>query len=482
MLFEKIHIYIQESKFSLILLKVLTYSFYVGYLALSGNLNIALIVTPAIFLFYNFSYRIKLLLMCIFAVLDFKFAFNSKNLFSRLNFIDDFINTTGDITYSYLSPVIIILAIGGIYFLAQILLKLRNVKTYLQIPFFFFVLYLFNYIFIKFEGKYDVTSFFINGIITYIASKIWVIYLLAIELKFKKTDTLDLIGGVAFPLVFFRETFNLSGYEEQDREVQSRLYLKACLISIGAILGYFVVAQTLYQFSSFENTISIANKFAVKLECSQASSYSASKLISMTRLNAWACFFSSNFLVGFVKVYLLNSLVMVLPMLLLGFNLSLPFSNVLRARSWSSFFSSLFYYYSLIVNRVFVTEIYKFFLDISKKRNEIIRFASTFIGVILCGYCYHMFRDFSLLYKNLKVNIFDLIFRVPVLIYFESLAFLSAFSGLRFFNKTKLTNKLGVLEPFFYVFIFILMRIFFSNYQLGIPVENQYNYILKLLY
>lgn len=294
-------------------------------------------------------------------------------------------------------------------------------------------------------------------LVTFLFSKkIWILYLAKITSNYLNTVNLkEYLINLFNYSPFYRENFRLESYIEQSENENIKLYVQSFLSVLFAIAYFF--------FMKFLSPEFFITELAV---CPGQVSYQY-YLQNITD-NYFTCFTISSFLKGIIKHLFIDTLLLVIPGHLVGLHFRLPFGNFLKAKSFPELLSQTMYYYTLVINRIFIWEISKYLrLKSRKVSTALITFVSVFVG----GLFFHLNRDLNYIVVFNK-NYYGSLLEGPLLYFF----LLSIFMTLKF----KLF-KLNFLNVLIWLFMLLIVRSLNTYYFLE-PLTFKIQYLMKALF
>lgn len=456
--------------------KLAVFPIYLLYLYLSNNLFITLAALPLIFLLFNISanWKKRMLILCF--LFDSKFSSLIITPFKIFSFNDYFFinHPNASSLLNLLSPLLIFTALVILFSLSWALSKLRNFKTYTTIVFFPLLIYLLIRLFSFSLNDNALLAFSLGFIVSVIAKKIWIVYLLALELgQNKKIEPLNILAGFALPGANFREHFSLQGYQSKETDDSFWAGIKYSFIFVVIIVIFSELTYTYYPFLK-------SGSFRITLPCRiDDFSVPINNLSLFRRSYLWGCFLQNEFGYGIIKHVLIDSMIFFIAPLMMGYRLSLPYRNFFKAKDWNNLMSRMFYFYSLIIYRIFIIEIHKLLLDLFKKRNTFFNPIATFLGVAIGGLIYHFVKDFIYILYFEKVAASGIYFSSKMQSYFLMTATLCALSTIDVVKKLFKGKVLLVI----FLIVFLIGRSFYSSSRrdpnIKVNIENL-KYLLGL--
>lgn len=428
-------------------------------------------------MFFDLTLKSKIIVTVLFFCFDYKYSYTLFNSSFNFTSVDLFFNRYEHLEYIYSTPIIAFMFLVSMVYLAKILVWLRQIKTYLTIPFFVGLLFILMKLLVVAIDQNNYLGFFVVAWVGLVSKKMWIVFLLALEAQHGKVGWLESFGGVAVPAAAFREKFKLEEYHLPSQDN----YWLGVKLSILFIILYCVYFQFQYQINGIFNSFSIINPYSLNLACKNIV-FGEIWNISPGRAlgKELACYFTQGVFGGIVKHILLDSMIFFIPGLMMGFRFPVSYQNFLKARSWTSFLFNLFYIYSLILYRIFVIEFYKFILDVTKKRTKFSLPLATFFGVALGGALFHINKDFVYLKYFFSLETLDVFFKNTS--FYAYFIIIGATCVISDNLKVRIPKMFTQVMITFYFIIFLIGRSLFEGYYRMIPLELKLNYIKKILF
>lgn len=432
-----------------IFFQLLGYCSYIFFLHISGWLSITLALVPLIFFYFNLSLRSKILVLFFAFLFDYQYSFLTENdREEKYNVIDFFVQKTGQSEYALHAPLIAIGFLLTFYLLASALHKLRKIRTYLVIPFYILITFAIAELMVFSSNQNNLFGLYISGIIGILTKKKWLIFLLALELQARKLRPLEALGGVIIQGPFFRESLSLDNFQSEKVSQFWRGVGISALISFFYLLYY----QIQYQIYGIDSPTVLKNNYSMHLACPINFHQPVSLQISFVEFSL--CLTGDFFRHTLLRLFL-ESMILVIPGMMMGFHFPAPYSNFMTAKSWTSFLFKTMHYYSLILFKIFVLEFYNFFFTVRKKKSRELLALSTFMGIVVGGYCYHLSRDYMVPFVRGPDFFQENLFFPPKIFYFSLIGLLCAASALK---KSSSSRNYFWLWPMFYLLLYALVR------------------------
>lgn len=440
----------------------MAYCTYLLYLALSDNWQLTLAVAPLFLIFFNRRYTPWLLLLCF--CLDVNWSmllvtpFETTNVFLR-----------GSAPY-WQAPLVALSALALLMFIAYLLSSVRKKAKVLTLPFIIGGV-------ILIVESFRLTSLHpIATVLSLIAKKYWITFLLALEYQYSRISLKDTVAGLVAPSAMFRESFKLDRYEVNLHEG----FKWGGILSAMTIAGLIIYNQIFYQITGLLSSTVVVNSFSFNLVCHSTLTTLAPPE-AFTRGELFGCFLANDLFRGIIKHIFLDSMIFVIPGLMMGWRFSLPFSNFMTAKTWPSFLFKLFYYYALIIYRLFTVEFYHLLQLLFKKRSSWHLPLATFFGVFVGGYCFHALKDFAYIQQFTPHSAFTMLFSWNSFTYFFTIALFCAVAEARRRRNQKMKQWLWITNAFYFV-MFLFLRSLFSTYFHQVDFETKIKLLLRLFY
>jgi hypothetical protein len=321
-------------------------------------------------------------------------------------------------------------------------------------------------------GQPTLSQKYLIYLFTQVGKKIWIIFLLATSYHlFEKKSYLDICSSLSIFSANFRESFSLTSYKDESNSS----YWNAIKISALFTVVIFLFSNLTYTYMNFP----ISETFRFTLTCKPPTlSINPNNLIHFSKSLVLWCFFQNEVVYGIIRHLLIDSILLFVVPNVLGYRLSFPFGNFLKAKNWNSFMSRMFFFYSMIIYRIFILEFYALLKDIFKINKKSIFKISSILGIFFGAFFYHFFKDFSFFTPSNMKLIVDYPFSPLILLYFTVLAF-SSYIGQAFENqKNQRINEFLILI----LFIFLLIgRSLYDSYRFSVPLDWKIQNILFIL-
>ena len=444
------------------LLKIAAYCSYIAYLILSDNFLLTLAVVPLILFFVNRSYAPWLLLLFFCFDVDWSMAlitpYGATNTF------------WGNQTSSFwVTPFIILSSLALIILLARLLAFLRKKSKAYTLPFILSIAVLIIELF-RWTTFHPLAS-----ILSLVAKKYWIMFLLAIEYQYSSLTFKQTVAGLVAPAIF-REFYKVENYEI-DGYASLRLGGLLAAITCLAILIY---NQVFYQLTGLLTPTVINNSWTLNLVC-HSSLTTLAPVEAFTKKELLGCFLANDFLQGIIKHIFLDSMIFVIPGLMMGWKFPLPFSNFFTAKNWPNFLYKLFYYYALIIYRLFTVEFYHLLQFLFKKRSPWHLPIATFLGVFVGGYCFHALKDFAYVQQFTSNSIFTILFSWNSFTYFFTIALFCTLAEIRRRRNKKSSQWLWITNSLYFM-SFLFLRSIFSTYFHQVDFETKIKLLMRLFF
>ena len=459
-----------------ILLKILGYSVYLFYLYIFRKFHLTYIIVPAVFLIWPLSPKFKTLLLLFFLCLDYSstFAFLNPYLVT-VNGLENYLKSAPSY-FQFFVPAIILFSVAIVFLLGQLHFKIRQIKTYLSIPYIIIMILFMIWAFDYSINSLSLFNLFILTMTLFIAKKFWLIYLLGLERIPLNQFSWSQIKAIAFPGPVTREQFSIENYEV-DKEAAFRLAVKLSLI-FG--MAHLIFNQVVYQLGVVSETpFLIHNNYVVFNKCRLViSPHNIDAVLSLSVMQRIGCIFIDQGLHGIIRHLFLDTFFFIIVASMMGVRFTFPYGNFFKSKNFLSFMYNVFYYYSIIIFRVFVIEFYHFILDIFNKRSRLFLIPATFLGVVIGGICFHLWADFILIQIQNKEPIWNIISLPHYSFYFGSLGLACVLAEM---TKKLQTPKLRIINVFAYFLFLIVIRFCFARYFESIPLKNKL-FVLQSLF
>jgi len=458
-----------------LLLKLLGLGVFWGYLFLAQHLFASYVVVPLLLLSPRLRrYRPQLLLAGF--VFDVELTSQIITPFYIFPFRELFSLRNPSFQGSYFPWLVVanLLALGALLLVALGTARIRSVRTYLVIPW-YLALSVMSYLgyHAHITGA-SVPSLLAAATIAVFMKKLWLTYLLALELKVSAVASWPRwLEGLALPGPNFREHFSLPA---ADPTAETAHFWRGVILS--ALFAVLIVVFCELTYTRYP-LIGPAN-YGQLLTCTYPSlSVDPRYLEVVPRHLLLACFFQIEIVYGILKHIFLDGAALVIPALFVGVRLPWPYGNVFTARDWNTFLSRLFVYYSMIVYRVFILEAYKLLRAVfgAQAKGRAITATATGLGVFCGGFLYHANKDFIANYFYSRSSILELIFSAGPLVYFSFLALSCALVALLPPAHRRLHRGLLPL-----LFVLLLVgRSFYGTYRFKVDPQLKLDNLLYIL-
>lgn len=309
----------------------------------------------------------------------------------------------------------------------------------------------------KFESN-SVVQMGLLLVVTLLTNKIWILFIAGQHCAFnsKKIEPKKLLtNGIAY-FSMPRESFDLGVYSS-----------KSLVVFLKGIVG--CIAIIIFNQLFFGPTRLFFNN---EVLCpAQISTYSFLSNHGST-IQAWFCLFRTEFIFSIINHLILGFFSFLIPGYLVGLNFSFPVGNIFKARTFAGFLHAISYYYSLMLNKFFIIEIYKILKLIVNSKKII--FISILIGVFIGGAIFHVNRDYHYMFFY-HSNYFRALLQQPLAYYFM-LAFLCSMAHLQIFkfkSESRILNKAFLM---LYLVVFLIIR-FINGFFVNEDFSSQLKYV-----
>jgi hypothetical protein len=382
----------QQSK----IFKLLGYLVYLLYLGIAGRFNFTFVLVPLIFLLIPLRTEVRIGIILLFFLFDFDFAYTNESAYQKFNWVNLFIQQHKTAPYFLLIPLFSLSYLVWIGLFSYCLAYLRKIRSYLSLFVLCFVLIGCVFVTSKASSISTLPMFYFFGLTSLICNKIWLIYLLSVEFPYaaQRQNAIQFLGGLVAPGPAFKETNRFEHFQD----LSSEGFWRGVRMSAVVVVGYLFLNQLIYQITGNYSSLVVPNQSTLGLVCPTGSRIQSTYIELFQANELWLCFFNMEILVGFVRVLFLDTMILVIPGMMMGLRYHLPFGNFFRVRSWSEFLFKLTYYYSLVIYRIFIVEFRKMMADLAKHSSSFFQYAGPFAGVFVGGIVHHIFKDQYLAY------------------------------------------------------------------------------------
>lgn len=438
--------------------KTMLFVLYLYYLSLYFGLTSYYIIPVFLKLYFDIPTKNIIFLIPVLYIADFTAPWVTPieyGHYSLITFLKTFYNTKE--LFVLHAAAIIIFSLTTYLILFKLLKNFKNNLSFLMLC--LMLILISHYVLLKLNlspEKINFSSTLVFLIAFLFSKKIWLLFLAKITSNYLGVFSFkEYLIGLFNYSPFYRENFKLDSYIELNENESLKLYVQSALLILFAI-AYFYLLKILTPESIIPELMVCPGQVSYEYYLKNIAS------------NYFSCFTITSFLKGFIKHLFIDTLLLVIPGHLIGLNFRLPFGNFLNAKSFPELLSKSMYYYSLIINRIFIWEISKAFRLKSRKiSTAIITFISVFVG----GLFFHLNRDLNYIIVFGK-NYYPSLFEGPILYFFLLSLFMTL--KMRFF-------KLNIFNVIFWLVLLLLIRSLNTYYFLE-PLTYKIQYLMKIIF
>ncbi len=459
--------------FSFTLLKrVFLYVLYIFYLKVSQHYEITFAILPLVFLIPSLSFKNRFYILLLFSCFDFGASYFFLNPYVvTFNPVLHYVESVPyyiKIILAFMFPAFMLI----IYWLGMFHSFIRSYKSYYSLFFLSILLFLAVASVGYFSDKTDLLSITILSCLIYIFKKFWIIYLCGLVKKRSIFPSYNDAYSIIFPGPITRESFDITDYEvEKYKSLDRGLRLAAVFLFLHLLFN-----QMIYSFSDADSGYVLLRflKFN-SVQCAGTAGGISSMLAHLSISSRLLCIFIDQGMFGIIRHVFLDGVFFVVLGHLLGVRFTFPYSNFFKSKNFQSFLYNIFYYYSIIIFRLFVVEFYKLTLDLFKVRKKYFLSFATFFGVFAGGFIFHIWADALFLQVFYGKSLFNVWSFSYFSIYFGSLGLACTLSNLKFSNAF-FCEWFRIL--FYFVFL-IFIRFIFSRYFEQVPLLEKIYFLFR---
>ncbi len=448
------------------------YILYLFYLKVSQHFEITFAVLPLVFLIPRLNLKNKFYILLLFSCFDFGASYFFLNPYVvTFNPVLHYVESVPyyiKILLAFMFPVFVLI----IYWLGILHSVVRNYKSYYSLFFLssliFFSVASVNYL----SEKTDLLSILILSCLIFIFKKFWIIYLCGLIKNRSLFPSYKDAYGIIFPGPITRENFDITEYTvDRYKGFDKGLRLAAIFLFLHLLFN-----QLIFSFSDADSGYVLLKSLKLNsVQCAGATSGINSILANLSLSSRLFCIFVDQGMFGIVRHVFLDGVFFIVLGLMLGVQFTFPYSNFFKSKNFQSFLYSIFYYYSIIIFRLFVLEFYKLTLDLFKVRKKFFLSLATFLGVVAGGFVFHIWADALFLQVYYGKSLIDVWSFPYYSFYFGSLGLACTLSNFKF-NYNYLRGWPRIL---FYFAFLIFIRFIFSRYFDQLPVFEKFYLFFK---